>query len=322
MKIVVTDGATLNPGDLSWEELEKLGSCKVYPRSTPEENIERCKDGDVAVTNKVVFDKDTIEVLPKLKMISVTATGYNIVDLEAAKERNITVSNVPVYGTRSVSQMVFALLLELTQHVGYHGRTVREGKWVNCDNFCYWDFPLIELADLTMGIAGFGRIGRQTAKLAQAFGMNVIAYDVIAGPSDLDVRMVDLDILFSESDVVSLHCPLTVDNNAFVNKSLLSKMKKTAFLINTSRGPLINEPDLADALNNEQIAGAGLDVLSTEPPSVDNPLLTAKNCYITPHIAWATKSARYRLMLTAIENIRAFIEGKSQNVVSNNQSVV
>jgi len=316
MKIVVTDGATLNPGDLSWEVLEKLGECEVYPRSNPEENIERCKDADIVVTNKVVFDKETIQSLPNLKMISVTATGYNIVDIEAAKKRNIVVTNVPVYGTRSVSQMVFALLLELTQHTGHHSRTVHQDKWVNCDNFCYWDFPLVELADLTMGIVGIGRIGQSTAQVAQGFGMNVIAHDIMEPPKELNIKMVDLETLFSESDVISLHCPLTADNNGFVNRQLLSKMKKTAFLINTSRGPLVNEHDLADTLNNGQIAGAGLDVLSCEPPKADNPLLTAKNCYITPHIAWATKSARNRLLSTAIDNVKAFIENKKQNIIS------
>ena len=315
MKIIVTDGATLNPGDLSWEELETLGDCQVYPRSTPEETIERCKDANIAVTNKVVFDKDTIEALPNLKMISVTATGYNIIDIEATKERNIVVTNVPVYGTRSVSQMVFALLLELTQHTGHHSRTVHQDRWVNCDNFCYWDFPLIELADLTMGIVGIGRIGQSTARVAEGFGMNVIAHDIMAPPEELNITMMDLDMLFAESDVISLHCPLTADNNAFVNKQLLSKMKRTAFLINTSRGPLVNEQDLADALNSDQIAGAGLDVLSCEPPRADNPLLRAKNCYITPHIAWATQSARGRLLNTAIENVKAFAEGKPQNTI-------
>ncbi len=316
MKIVVTDAATLNPGDLSWRALEQLGDCEIYPRSTPKENIARCKDAQIVLTNKVVFDRETITALPCLKMISVMATGYNIIDTEAAKEHNIVVTNIPVYGTRSVSQMVFALLLELTQHVGHHCRTVHQGKWTNCADFCYWDFPLIELADLTIGIIGFGRIGRSTACLARAFGMKVIVYDVIAPPNNSDVQLVNMQTLFAESDVVSLHCPLTADNNGFVNRSVLSKMKSTAFLINTSRGPLINEPDLADALNNEQIAGAGLDVLSAEPPAPENPLLKAKNCYITPHIAWATKSARERLMSTAIENIKAFIADLPQNVVS------
>ena len=316
MKIIVTDGATLNPGDLSWKGLEEFGDCEVYARMKPGAVEAKCKNADIIVTNKIPFDRTVIASLPKLKCISVTATGYNIIDLAAAREHNIVVTNVPVYGTRSVAQMVFALLLELTQHTGHHSRTVHEGKWVACDNFCYWDFPLIELADLTMGIVGFGRIGRCTAELARAFGMKVIAYDVIAAGTNERVDMVDLETLFSQSDVVSLHCPSSDENQQFVNAALLSKMKPTSFLINTSRGQLINERDLADALNNEIIAGAGVDVLSTEPPNADNPLLTARNCYIAPHIAWGTRSARQRLIDGTIKNVQAFINAKPQNVVS------
>lgn len=316
MKIIVVDGQTLASDDLSWDALEKLGDCTVYPKSTYDENIQRCKGADVAVTNKVVFDKETIEALPNLKMISVTATGYNIIDVEATKQHGIVVTNIPTYGTQSVSQLVFALLLELCHHVGYHSETVHQDKWINCDNFCYWDRPLIELAGLTMGIIGVGRIGQSTAQVAQAFGMKVIAYDVMGPPKELNIKMVNLDTVFKESDVISLHCPLTKETDKIVNKANILKMKKTAFLINTSRGLLVNEQDLADALNKGQIVGAGLDVLSTEPPSADNPLLAAKNCYITPHIAWATKSARSRLMSTAINNVKAFIEGKSTNRVS------
>jgi len=317
MKIVVTDGAAMNPGDLSWDELEKLGDCDIYERTSPEETIDRCKDADIVVTNKVVFDKDVIEALPKLKCIAVTATGYNVIDIEAANKKNIVVTNVPSYATNSVVQMVFALLLELCLHTAEHSRTVHGGKWTNCDNFCYWDYPLTELAGLTIGVVGFGRIGKAVANLAKAFGMKVIAYHITKPQkSDTDIEFVDLQNIFERSDVVSLHCRLTDKTNQFVNKELLSKMKKTAFLINTSRGPVINEQDLADALNSGQIAGAGLDVLSTEPPKQDNPLLTADNCLITPHIAWATKSARQRLMDTTIENIKAFIQSKALNVVS------
>lgn len=316
MKIVVTDGATLNPGDLSWKELEELGDCSVYDRGSAQENITRCKDADIAVTNKVVFDKKTIAALANLKMISVTATGYNIIDINAARDRNIVVTNVPTYGSKSVSQMVFALLLELCHHVGYHSKTVHQGKWVNCDNFCYWDRPLIELSELTMGIIGIGKIGKSTACIAKSFGMKVIAYDVIKVPKESGIEIVDLDTIFKDSDVISLHCPLTEKTHELVNKIRLSKMKKSAFLINTSRGPLINEQDLVNALNNGHIAGAGLDVLSTEPPTTDNPLLTASNCYITPHIAWATKSARNRLISVAVDNVRAFIHGRPRNVVS------
>jgi len=317
MKIVVIDGYTLNPGDLSWDALKRLGDCDIYERSTPEEKMVRCKDADIVVTNKVVFDKQTIEVLPELKCISVTATGYNVIDIEAAKERRIVVTNVATYGTQSVAQMVFALLLELTQHVGYHSQTVHEGRWVKSDNFCYWDFPLVELANLTMGIIGCGRIGLATANIAKAFEMKVLAYDVnVEHLAGKDIEIVDMDTIFVESDVVSLHCPLLPETQELINKDSLAKMKKSAFLINTSRGPLVNEQDLANALNSGQIAGAGLDVLSIEPPNEDNPVLKAKNCYITPHIAWATRSSRARLMKTTIENVETFIKGQPKNVVS------
>jgi glycerate dehydrogenase len=317
MEIVVTDGHTLNPGDLNWESLEELGTCSIYERSTAQENISRCKNADIAVTNKVVFDKNTINALPKLKLISVTATGYNIVDIEAARARGIVVTNVATYGTQSVAQMVFALLLELTQHVGHHDQTARQGRWTSSSDFCYWDYPLIELSGMTMGLVGFGRIGAATARIAKAFGMNVLAYDIVKPQSHDDyINFTDLDTVFETSDVVSLHCPLTGQNKGFVNSALLKKMRSSAFLINTSRGPLINERDLAQALNSGLIAGAGLDVLSSEPPPADNPLLTARNCIITPHIAWATKSARKRLLDVAVDNIRAFIQGRPKNVVS------
>ena len=314
MNIIVVDGATLNPGDLSWEALGALGSYQVYPRSTPVEARERCRDAEAVITNKVVFDRATIAALPKLSYIGVTATGYNIVDVAAAAERGIVVTNVPTYGTASVAQMVFALLLELTQHVGHHAATVREGRWSTCDNFCYWDFPLVELAGLTMGIVGCGRIGQATARIADAFGMKVIGYDAFPFPGGL-IAPVALDELLAQSDVVSLHCPLTPETQGLINTARLSLMKPSAFLINTSRGPLVNERDLADALNAGRIAGAGLDVLSAEPPKPDNPLLTAKDCIITPHIAWATRSARRRLMQTSIDNLGAFLAGNPRNVV-------
>jgi len=315
MHIIVTDGATLNPGDLSWEALGAFGSYEVYPRSTPAETLERCRDAEAVITNKVVFDRAVIAALPKLKYIGVTATGYNIIDVAAAAERGIVVTNVPTYGTASVAQMVFALLLELTQHVGHHAATVREGRWARCDNFCYWDFPLIELADLTLGIVGCGRIGQATARLADAFGMKVIGYDAFPFTSGL-IAPVSLDELLARSDVVSLHCPLTPDTQGLINAARLARMKPSAFLINTSRGPLVNERDLADALNAGRLAGAAVDVLSTEPPKPDNPLLTAKNCVVTPHIAWATRSARQRLLQTSLDNLGAFIAGQPQNVVS------
>ena len=317
MKIVVLDGQTLNPGDLSWERLDQFGECEVYENSTPEEVITRAGDAEIVITNKVVLDEQIIANLPALKYIGVTATGYNVVDTTAAGKRNIPVTNVPTYGTRSVAQMVFVLLLELTQRAGYHSETVRQGKWSKCPDFCYWDFPLIELADLTMGIVGFGRIGKAAAALAKAFGMKLLVYEVNADQlAGVQEEVVDIDTLFSRSDVISLHCPLTPDTENLVNAERLTKMKNSAFLINTSRGQLVNDKDLADALNSGQIAGAGLDVLSIEPPKQDNPLLKADNCIITPHIAWATISSRARLMNTAIDNAKAFIDGRPENVVN------
>lgn len=309
MKIVVLDGYTLNPGDLSWDPLRKLGACDIYDRSRPEEIIPRSASAEIVLTNKVLLNAAYMAAAPQLKYIGVTATGYNIVDVAAARERNIVVTNVPTYGTKSVAQMTFALLLELTQHVAHHAQTVREGRWSRSPDFCYWDYPLIELDGLTMGIIGYGRIGEAVGELARAFCMKVIAY------SRKDSAQ-DLEKLFRESDVISLHCPLTPETSHLVNKERLGWMKPTAFLLNTSRGPLIDEPALAEALNQGRIAGAGLDVLAVEPPLADNPLFTAKNCFITPHIAWATRAARSRLMDAAVENVRAFLAGKPRNVVS------
>ena len=319
MKIVVLDGYTLNPGDLSWETLEALGDCTVYDRSVPEEVVSRSIEAEVILTNKTVLSSETIASLPKLQYIGVLATGYNIVDVEAAGKQGIPVSNVPTYGTESVAQMVFAHLLNLTQNVDHHARTVREGRWSKCADFCYWDIPLIELQGLTMGIIGFGRIGRATARLAQAFGIQVIAYDIVP-PSKIPdgCEIVQLDEIFRKADVISLHCPLTSETENLINAQRLTLMKPTAFLINTSRGSLVDEQALADALNNEKIAGAGLDVLSVEPATEDNPLITAKNCYITPHIAWATQAARKRLLQVAVHNVAAFLNGKPQNVVNDN----
>lgn len=317
MRIVVLDGFTLNPGDLSWEGLERLGDCRIYHRSVPEDVMKRARDAEIVITNKIVLSAEMIEQLPELRYIGVTATGYNIVDVEAACRRGIPVTNVPTYGTDSVAQMVFAHLLNLTQNVAHHAQTVRDGRWCSSEDFCYWDTPLIELAGLTMGIIGFGRIGRATAKLANAFGMKVIAYDV-AAPAGMPegCEMVKLADVFRRADVVSLHCPLTPETENLVNEQNLAMMKKTAFLINTSRGPLVDEQALADALNSSRIAGAGLDVLAVEPPLEHNPLLKAENCHITPHIAWATRAARSRLLDAAVENVAAFIEGKPQNVVN------
>jgi glycerate dehydrogenase len=317
MKIVVLDGYTLNPEDLSWDELKALGACEVFDRTPPDQVVARARDAEIVLTNKTVLDAAVLRQLPRLKYVGVLATGYNVVDIQAARERSIPVTNIPIYGTPSVAQMVFAHLLELTQHVAHHAQTVRDGRWTKSADFCYWDFPLIELNGLTMGIVGYGRIGRETGAAAKAFGMKVLAYEVGPKPAGDDEEFIEeLDDLFRRSDVISLHCPLTPENKGFVNARRLALMKKTAFLINTSRGPLVEEQALAEALNSGRIAGAGLDVLAVEPPSSANPLLKAKNCQITPHIAWATRAARERLMKTAADNVRAFLAGGPRNVVN------
>jgi len=316
-RIVVLDGYTLNPGDLSWESLSALGEVTLYDRSPGDQVAQRAAGAEIVLTNKVVIGREAIRQLPQLRYVGVLATGYNVVDVEAARERGIIVTNVPAYSTPSVAQLVFALLLELTHHVGHHARTVREGRWSASPDFCYWDFPLIELSGLTFGIVGLGRIGRGVAKLADAFGMKVIAFSH-RPPATVPsyVRMASLDELFAQSDAISLHCPLTPETKEMVNAERLGKMKQTAFLINTGRGALVKEQDLADALNAGQIGGAGLDVLSAEPPDPGNPLLSARNCYITPHIAWATRAARQRLLHTAVENVRAFLAGSPVNRVA------
>ena len=316
MNIVVLDGHTLNPGDLSWAPLESLGDCTIYDRTPADETLVRAADAEIVLTNKTALPRETIERLPRLQYIGVLATGYNIVDVEAARRRGITVTNVPDYATNAVVQAVFAHLLNLTLHTADHGRGVADGRWSRSPDFSYWDYPLVELAGLTMGIVGFGRIGRATGELARAFGMKVLAFDV--NPPDAapeGVQFVSLDDLFSRSDVVSLHCPLTADTQGLVDGKRLASMRPTSYLINTSRGPLVDETALAEALDAGRIAGAGLDVLATEPPPIDNPLLRAKNCCITPHIAWATTAARRRLLDTVVANVRAFLAGKPQNVV-------
>ena len=317
MRIIVLDGYTLNPGDLSWKGLEALGQCTIYDRTDPEGTIQRADGAEIVLTNKTVLSAEVIKRLEALKYISVLATGYNVVDVEAARKRGIPVSNVPTYATESVAQMVFAHLLNLTQNVAHHAKTVRDGRWYTSPDFCYWDMPLIELQGLTMGIIGFGRIGQATARLALAFGMKVVIYDIVV-PSQILQRcqMVELDDIFRLADVVSLHCPLTAKTEKLVNVQRLALMKPTAFLINTSRGPLIDEQALADALNNARIAGAGLDVLAVEPPNQANPLLKTKNCYITPHIAWATRAARQRLLKVTVDNVASFLAGSPQNVVN------
>ena len=314
-KIVVLDGFTLNPGDLSWAGLEALGPCTVYPRTPPDQVVARALEADIVLTNKTLLAAETLPQLPRLQYIGVLATGYNVVDINAARQRGIPVTNVPAYAVRSVAQMVFAHILEFTQHVAAHSRSVAEGRWAACDDFCYWDAPLIELAEKTMGIVGFGRIGQATAEIALAFGMEVLAYDTHRSTASLPVEFVDLDTLFRESDIVSLHCPLTPATQALVSRERLAMMKRTALLINTARGPLIDEEALAEALAAGGIAGAGLDVLATEPPPTNHPLVAAENCQMTPHIAWASRASRRRLLQIAVDNVAAFLAGSPQNVV-------
>jgi len=318
MKIVVLDGHAANPGDLSWDEYARLGELEVFDRTTKEQMAARLQGAAIALTNKAVLDRAVITALPDLRYIGVTATGYNIVDIAAARERGIVVCNVPEYSTQDVAQLVFALLLELTNHAGHHAQTVRDGKWSKCADFSYWDYPLIGLDGLALGIVGYGRIGRAVGRIGQAFGMKILAASRGSSATDKNdgVQYVELETLLRESDVVTLHCPLTPETTRLVNTQFLAKMKRTAFLINTSRGGLVEERALADALNQDRIAGAGLDVLSAEPPPLDNPLMSAKNCIITPHIAWATKTARMRLLQVTADNIRAWLKGKPQNVVS------
>ena len=316
MKIAVLDGYTLNPGDLSWDGINKLGDCTVYDRTPPEKTVERARGAEAVFTNKVVFNREVISQLADLKFIGVLATGYNVVDLEAATEAGIVVANIPAYSTVSVAQMVFSHILHLVQNISQHAESVKKGEWANSIDFSYHLTPQTELAGKMLGIIGFGQIGQAVAKIGLAFGMHIIFQNRSRKETQLDARQVDLDLLLSESDFISINCPLTEENVGFIDKAAIGKMKTSAILINTGRGPLINEADLAEALNNGRIAGAGLDVLSTEPPAPDNPLPSAKNCYITPHIAWATTEARERLMKIAIENLKAFLEGKPQNKVN------
>ena len=314
MQIVITDGYTLNPGDLSWEAFEKLGELKYYDRTPATEVTDRCREATVIITNKTPITADTINAATNLKLIAVTATGYNIVDINAAKDKGVPVCNVPEYGTNSVAQHTFALLLELTNHAGKHAQSVANGDWVRSADWSYVKAPIIELSGKTIGIIGFGRIGQKVAEIAKAFGMNVIIYN--KGKQTPLAASVSLQDLFTQSDVVSLHCPLKEDNYGFINRQLLSLMKPTAFLINTSRGQLINEQDLADALQRNVLAAAALDVLSAEPPAATNPLIGLQNCIITPHNAWISFEARKRLMQTTLDNILAALSGKPVNVVN------
>jgi glycerate dehydrogenase len=313
MKIVVLDGYTTNPGDISWEPLERCGACAIHDRTAVGDVVSRAAGADILLTNKTPVTREAIAQLPGLRYIGVLATGFNIVDAVAARERQIPVCNVPEYSTPNVAQATFALLLELTNQTGLHDRTVHEGRWAACPDFCYWEGELVELAGLTLGLVGYGRIAQAVAAVGRAFGMRVLHSR--RGPTD-DPECVPLDELLAQSDVVSLHCPLTPQTQGLIDARRLGLMKPTAFLINTSRGPLINEPDLAAALAAGRIAGAGVDVLSVEPPPASNPLLTAPNCIITPHVAWATRNARRRLVDVAAANVRAFVEGRPQHVVN------
>jgi len=318
MKIVILDGYTLNPGDLSWDELKQLGDVEIHDRTPQDKVVERAKDAEVVFTNKTPLGEDLLQQLPKLKFIGVLATGYNVINIEVAKQKGVVVSNVPGYGTPSVVQMTFALLMELTLHVQHHSNTVREGKWSASKDFCYWDYPLVELENKTIGIIGFGEIGSKVGDVATAFGMNIIGNSRTQTDQShrKNFRWASVPELLQQSDVVSIHCPLTPETKGLINKENLQLMKPSAYLLNTSRGPVIVDQDLADALNNDVIAGAGIDVLSTEPPPAGNPLFTAKNCIITPHIAWATKEARSRLMDITVSNLNAFVNGNPVNVVS------
>jgi glycerate dehydrogenase len=317
MNIVVLDGHTLNPGDLDWTELQSLGSCQIHARTASDQILARAAEAEIILTNKIALDRDIIAALPRLRYIGVLATGYNVVDTAAARARGIPVTNVPDYSTRSVAQLTFALLLELTHAVGHHASTVRAGRWLNAPDFCYWDQPLIELDGLTFGVVGYGRIGREVARLAQAFGLRVLVHSRSQpAPLPTGVEFVALDELFSRADIVSLHCPLTPETRHLVDARRLALMKSSAWLLNTSRGPLVDEAALAAALNDGRVAGAGLDVLATEPPPATNPLLTAKNCLVTPHLAWASTAARRRLMHVAADNVRAFLAGSPRNVVN------
>lgn len=316
INITVLDGFTLNPGDLSWDTLKSLGNVTIYDRTAPDLVVSRAINADAVFTNKTVITEEDIRLLPKLKFIGIFATGTNVVDLKAAREAGIVVSNVPAYSTMSVAQQIFALLLSITNHAEYYSEQNRLGRWVHCDDFSYTDFPLIELADKTMGIVGYGNIGKATARIARAFGMKVKVVSSKPQSELPEVVKTDINGLFSESDVVCLCCPLTADNKGLVGKRLLDLMKPTAIFINTARGGLVNEQDLAEALNNGRIYAAAADVLSTEPPKEDNPLVRARNFFCTPHIAWATYEARVRCMDISIANLKAWLEGKPQNVVS------
>ena len=315
MKIVILDAYTVNPGDLTWHPLEEMADLVIYDRTQPEQVVERCKGAEIVLTNKVILDAEVLNHLPHLTYIGVLATGYNVVDLEVATRQSITVTNIPAYSTNSVAQMVWAHILKITNRVGHYAEENKNGRWTRSKDFCYYDYTHSELAGKTIGIVGLGNTGMATARIAQAFGMNVIAY-TSKDKLPEEMKKVTLDELFKSSDIVSLHCPLTNETKELVNKERLDMMKPSAILINTSRGPVVNETDVAAALNEGKIAAFGADVVSVEPAKKGNPLLMAKNCFLTPHIAWATKEARQRLIDICIANIKAFLDDKPQNVVN------
>ena len=320
MKIVVLDGYTENPGDLSWNSIRKFGEVEIYDRTAYEDSpliVERIGDAEIVIVNKTPITKDTINKCQNIKLIAVLATGYNVIDYEYAKEKGIMVVNVPTYGTQIVGQYAVGLLMEICSHYGYHAETVKNGKWANNPDWCYWDYPMIELYGKTAGIIGLGRIGQATAKILNALDMNVIAYDAYQSEAGKKVaEYVELDELLAKSDVIFLHCPLFPETDGIINKENIAKMKDGVILINNSRGQLVVEQDLADALNEGKVYAAGLDVVSTEPIKGDNPLLKAKNCFITPHISWAAQASRQRIMDITVDNIKAFLEGNTVNQVN------
>ncbi len=316
MNIVVLDGYTSNPGDMSWKQLTDLGTCTLYDRTNPDQIVERAKDADCILTNKVILNSAILAQLPLLKYIGVLATGYNIIDIDSAKKQGIIIANIPDYSSNSVAQLVFGFILELTHSIGEHSRGVHAGNWSESQDFSYWNQPLIELHGKTLGVIGYGTIAKKVIQIGHAFDMKIIVHTrTVPDTVPEGITFCDLDMLLKMSDVVSLHCPLTPKTQEIINRDSLSKMKPTAYLINTGRGPLVHEQDLADALTNSVIAGAGLDVLSQEPAHKENPLLNAPRCYITPHFAWASTAARKRLITIAADNLSAFIDGNPRNVV-------
>ncbi len=318
MKIVILDAYTTNPGDLSLEIFNEFGEVTAYDYTPEDLIVERCKNAEIVIDNKVVFTKEILDQLPKLKYIGMLSTGFNVIDIAAAKENGITVCNVPTYSTSAVAQLTFALILEIYNQVGVHSEAVHNGEWTNCRDFCFQKTPLVELANKTIGLIGYGKIGSEVAKIADAFSMNILCYvpSKKTQPDFRNFRFVSLEELAKNSDIVSLHCPLTPETTGIINENFISKMKKNAIIINTSRGPAIDEKALADALDSGKIAGAGVDVLSTEPPKADNPLLSCKNCFITPHIAWAGYETRERLIGVVYDNLKSFLNGNPINVVS------